>query len=126
MSQLWEGWFQAAVPNLSGTGDWFRGRVFPWMEGGGWHGLGMIQVHYIYCTLYSYFYYISSTSDHQALGSGGWGLLVSGMQKTVTCALFVLGPESLHPASFLLSKPEGVQVQVWSLGLLYQERLRDF
>ena len=28
MSQLWEGWFQAAVPNLSGAGDWFRGRQF--------------------------------------------------------------------------------------------------
>ena len=119
---------------VSGSGSqsfWRRGlvswkTVFPWTEGGGWHGLGMIQVHYIYCTLYSYFYYISSTSDHQALGSGGWGLLVSGMQKRVTCALFVIRPESLHPASFLLSKPEGVQVQVWSPGLPYQERLRDF
>ena len=30
-------------------------------------GLGMIQVHYIYCALYFYYYYISSASDHQAL-----------------------------------------------------------
>ena len=60
MSQLWEGWFQAAVPNLFGTRDWVRGRQFfrgQRMEGlgGGWHGLEMIQAHYIYCTLYSYF-----------------------------------------------------------------------
>ena len=27
----------------------------------------MIQAHYIYCALYFYCYYISSTSDHQAL-----------------------------------------------------------
>ena len=26
----------------------------------------IIQVHYIYCTLYLYYYYISSASDHQA------------------------------------------------------------
>jgi len=34
-------------------------------------GLGMIQVHYIYCVLY-FRYYISSTSDHQALDPGDW------------------------------------------------------
>ena len=28
---------------------------------------GLIQVNYIYCALYFYYYYISSTSDHQAL-----------------------------------------------------------
>ena len=37
---------------------------------------GMIQVHYIYCALYFYYYYISFTSDHQALDPGGWGPLV--------------------------------------------------
>ena len=26
----------------------------------------IIQVHYIYCTLYLYYYYISPASDHQA------------------------------------------------------------
>ena len=35
------------------------------MDGSG-DGFGMIQVHYICCALYFY-YYISSTSDHQAL-----------------------------------------------------------
>ena len=38
-------------------------------------GFGMIQVHYIYCALYFYYYYIRSTSDHQALGPGSWGPL---------------------------------------------------
>ena len=38
--------------------------------------LGMIQGHYIYCALYFYYYYISSTSDHQALDPGGRGPLM--------------------------------------------------
>jgi len=38
---------------------------------GGEDGLGTIQVHYIYCVLY--YYYISSTSDHQVSDSGGRG-----------------------------------------------------
>ena len=40
----------------------------------GWgDGFRMIQVHYIYCALYFYYYCISSASDHQALDPGGWG-----------------------------------------------------
>ena len=39
---------------------------------GWWRGGGMIQAHCIYCALYLYHFYISSTSDHQALGPGGW------------------------------------------------------
>ena len=35
----------------------------------------MIQVYYNYCALYFYYYCISSTSDHQALDSRGWGPL---------------------------------------------------
>ena len=35
-------------------------------------GLGMFQVHYIYCALYFSHYYISSTSAHQALDPRGW------------------------------------------------------
>ena len=35
----------------------------------------MIQVHDIHCVLYFYYYYISSTSDHQTLDTGGWGPL---------------------------------------------------
>ena len=36
----------------------------------------MIQSRYIYCALYFYCYYISSISDHQALGLRGWGPLL--------------------------------------------------
>ena len=63
------------VPNFFGTRDWFCRRHF-------FHGqcrqngLGMIQAHYIYWALYFYCYYISSTSDHQALDPGGWGPLL--------------------------------------------------
>ena len=32
----------------------------------------MIQEHCIYCALYFYYYDVSSTSDHQALGPRGW------------------------------------------------------
>ena len=56
-------------------------------------GLGMIQAHYIYCALYFYYYYISSTSDHQALDPRGWGPLALSMKylnkfqalRTVPC-----------------------------------------
>lgn len=37
---------------------------------------GMIQLHYLYCALYFYFHYISSTLDQQALGPQGWVPLV--------------------------------------------------
>ena len=40
----------------------------------GWgDGFRMIQAPYIYCALYFYYYYISSTADHQALDLGGGG-----------------------------------------------------
>ena len=45
--------------------------IFPQMGEGS--GLGMIQAHYVYCTLHFCYYYIGSTSGHQALGPGGWG-----------------------------------------------------
>ena len=35
----------------------------------------MIKAYYIYCAFSSYHYYISSTSDHEALDLGGWGPL---------------------------------------------------
>ena len=41
-------------------------------------GFGMIQGHNIYGALYFCYYYISSTSDHQAIGPGGWGPLLLG------------------------------------------------
>ena len=44
--------------------------------GMGGHGLGMIQADYIYCALHFYYYYISSTGDHEALDPGCWGPLL--------------------------------------------------
>ena len=38
-------------------------------------GLGMIQVHCIYCALYFYYHYISFPSAHQAFDPRGWGPL---------------------------------------------------
>ena len=69
---------KAVVPNLSGTRDWFHRRQFFHGSGpGGWgNGFRMIQVHNIYCALYFYYYYISFSSDHQALDPRGWGPLV--------------------------------------------------
>ena len=46
------------------------------MDWGQGDGFGMIQAHYIYCALYFCYYYISSTSDRQALDPGGWGPLI--------------------------------------------------
>ena len=55
-----------------GTMDWGHGRkFFPRLEGGG--GLGMIQMHYIYCALYFYYccqlHLISSGIRSQRLGT---------------------------------------------------------
>ena len=66
--------FKTVVPNLFGN----RGQ-FQFMKDNfstDWDVVGMIQVHYVYCALYFYYYYISSTSDHQALDPRGWGPLV--------------------------------------------------
>ena len=49
---------------------------FP-MDHGWGDGFRMIQMHYIYCVLYFYYYYISFTSDLlQALDPRGWGILI--------------------------------------------------
>ena len=48
--------------------------IFPWTKGQRGH-LRMIQTHYIYRELYFYFYYMSSTWDHQPLDYRGWGPL---------------------------------------------------
>ena len=44
---------------------------------------GMTPVHYLYCTLYFSYPYISSTSDHQALNPRVWGPL----QYNVLCGV---------------------------------------
>ena len=55
-------------------------KIFPptmWRGAGGGEGgaVWMIQEHNIYCELNFYYYYMSSTSDHQVLDPGGWGPL---------------------------------------------------
>ena len=65
----------SVLHNHFGIRDCFCSRQFFHDLGSG-DGFGMIQAH-IYCALYFYhYYYISSTSDHQALDHGGWGLLL--------------------------------------------------
>ena len=59
--------------------------IFP--QTGQRDGLGMIQAHFIYWTLYFYCNYISSSSDHQALDPGGWGPLLYSMYVHI-CAYF--------------------------------------
>ena len=57
--------FRAAVPNL-----WHQGLISwkKFFHGWRWEGwLEMIQIRCIYCALYFHCYYISSTSDYQAL-----------------------------------------------------------
>ena len=54
---------------------------FPWARYWGGGLFQMIQGHYIYCALYFYYGYISSTSDHQALDPRCWGPLIYGVQR---------------------------------------------
>ena len=62
------------VPNLFATMDQFPERQsFHW-EGGKW--FRKTQTRYIYCALYFYYYYISSTLDDQALDPRGQGPLL--------------------------------------------------
>ena len=45
-------------------------------------GGGVIQALYVYCVRYFYYYYISSTSGHQALDPRGWEPLPALQYKT--------------------------------------------
>ena len=60
---------RAVVPSIFGTRDQFVEDSSSTDAG---DGLGMIQMHFIYCALYFYDYHIGSTSDHQALDPRGW------------------------------------------------------
>ena len=64
LSTVWK-YTRPGVSNLLAPGTSFMEDDFS--TDGGWDGLGMIQVHYIYCVLYFSYYYIGSTSGHQAL-----------------------------------------------------------
>ena len=65
---------RAEVLNFFGTQGWVLWKtVFPWTGLGLGDGLGLIQMHFIYCALSSNDYDISSTSDNQALDPRVWG-----------------------------------------------------
>ena len=68
--------FSSVVHSLFGTRDWFCGKQFFHRPGiGVGNSFRMIQMHYIYCALYLYYYYVTSASDHQALDPEDWGPL---------------------------------------------------
>ena len=72
-------WLTLSLSNLF----WHRGLV-SWktiFSQIGGDGSRMIQAYYVYCVLYFYYYYIHSTSDHQALDPGGWGPLCYGTRS---------------------------------------------
>ena len=58
-------------PSFLAPGTSFAQDSFSMDQGWGGDGFRMIQAHYIYCALYFSYYYISSTSDHQALNLRG-------------------------------------------------------
>ena len=58
--------FKLAVPNFFGTRDWFHEDIFLWTRSKG------DKTHYIYCIVYFYYCYISSTLDHHTLDPRGW------------------------------------------------------
>ena len=68
-------WAKQWFPTFLAQGTWFCGRQFFHGLGGGGFGWDNSS-HYIYCALCFYYYYISSTSDHQALDPRGWGPLL--------------------------------------------------
>ena len=66
---------QQRSPAFSAAGTGFvKDNFFSWTVGG--VGFKIIQVHYINCAIYLYYYYISSTSDHQTLDPRGGGPLI--------------------------------------------------
>ena len=94
------------------------------MEGGGGgdDGFQMIPEHCMYYVLYFDYYYISSTSDHQALDPRGWGPWVS---ASLCCAYVVVMSASItyihgqghmdlqssYPISLSFKKDLGFQIR---------------
>ena len=87
------------VTNLFGTRDLFHRRQF-FKGPGGRDGLGMIQMHYIYCVLYFYYYYIRSTSRSSSIRSRRLGsptLPHSQQALSAQCMLPLTLPHSTIP-----------------------------
>ena len=73
-------------------------------------GFGIIQAHYMYCALYFCYYYISSTSDHQAVDPRGWGPLTYRILGKCSSGLPWVGGEEAHTwsqLSFIVVLGEG-------------------
>ena len=99
---------KAIICSFFGTRDSFWRRQF--FHGQGWGCLGMTQTHYIYCALDFYYYLISSTSDHQAVDSRGWGLpAISEEVKWLSSIWLFATPWTVAyqaPSSMKISKQE--------------------
>ena len=65
------------------------------MDRGG-DGFRMIQAHYMYCALYFCYYYINSTSDHQAVDPRGLGPLTYRTLEKCSPALLWVGGGEAH------------------------------
>ena len=84
-------YLDTVAPNFFGTRDWFHRRQFFYGLGVGGVSVGMIHVHYLYWALYFCYYYISSTSGHQALDPRGWGPLPWQILTPMKPLLFSMG-----------------------------------
>ena len=88
-ARLYHKQFKQQSPTFLAPGTSFVEGNFSTDWGGGWIRDDSSALHY--CALYFYHYGISSTSDHQALGPGGWGPLVSRVYSSFEGQVFQLG-----------------------------------
>ena len=86
-------------PTFLAPGTSFMEDSFSTDRGWWWLGFRMSQVHNIYGALY--YYYISSTLDHQALDSGGWEPLLWSIWSHKGLCTF---PATLAPSSTITQR----------------------
>ena len=109
----------SAVTSLFGARDWFHGRQFSTDGAGSGDGFRMIQTHCTHCALPFCYYYISSTSDHQALDPRGWGTLDQTIVLTSEFSLqkkYIVGRRSLSSGPDVIFCESRCQ-SLFSLGL---------
>ena len=101
------------VPDISGTRDWFHGRQI--FHGPGWGGGDCFRmIKCITFIVHFYCYYISSTSDHQALDPGGQGPLLY--------RVYYLKKKILK--NHTVKNPPAMQ-EIWVLSLGWEEPLEE-
>ena len=124
-SQPCDAFSRPAVPSLFITRDWFWERQFLYRWGGG-GGFGMITLTIIIitfiCVLY-FSYYISSTSDNQALDPGRWGPLV---YITHLCIEWGQKVGFLNSIRFVFSLNFGIKECCDFCGHVTKERISKF